>query len=344
MYITKNMTNLKSIFIAACIAGLMHPASGQSVKSRVKPGNSVYELVYNGKNNSVYVATTRGNSNKAAIYQMDASNLAVKDSIVLETGAFGLGINEKTQTLYGTCTRGNAVIAVDLKTNKVVATIQNGQEQSHTREAVVDEKNNKVYVSDVRGGIWVIDGKSNTFSRMISAVGPSVTGLAVDSDRDRLYAISKGKVVFYDLKADAVIDSFPTGADKPINLAIDKKTNRLFISHQGSGSVSVLDAEKGTVIKAIETGEGALGIAYSPEKNYVYVANRGASTTTIIDARDYHVVASVESGSLPNTVVVDKKGNAYVTSRAQGAGRPKPGEKPKPSNDPNGDVVALIGF
>jgi len=330
-------------FLAACFlaAGTAPATFAQTAKKSAKIGDGVYELVYNDKDNQVYVATTRGNSSKPAIYALDAKTMQVKDSIVLETGAFGLGINRKTQTLYGTATRAGAVIAVDIRTKKTIASITNGQEKGHTREVVVNEKTNKVYVSDVSGGVWVIDGKTNTFSHMLKGV-KGATGLTVDTERDRLYAISKSKVVFYDLKTDAVIDSFATGGDRPINLALDTKRNRLLVAHQGSGNVAVLDAADGSVQKTIPAGEGALGIAYSPAGDRIFVANRGAGTVTVIDAAGYSVLANVKSGSFPNTVVVDGKGNAYVSNKAKGGGRPKPGEKPQPSSDPEGDIVTSI--
>lgn len=338
---------MKNIFYTALACaitvGSVNFGNAQSVKKSTKVGDGVYELVFNTKNNGIYVATTRGNIERPTIYQLDANDLSVKDSIVLESAAFGLAINQKTQVLYGTGTRAGAVIAIDIKNKKTIATINNGKEGAHTREAVVDEKNNIVYVSDVKGGVWVIDGHTNRFDRMLNGI-KGATGLTIDSDKSRLYAISQNKVVLYDLKANAVVDSFATGGERAINLALDTKGNRLFVAHQGSGNVTVLDATKGTVLKTIAAGDGALGITFSAVNGKVFVANRSAGTVTVINTKTYDVVANVQSGSLPNTVVVDTKGNAYVSNKANGGGRPKQGEKPKPSNDPNGDILTRIAF
>jgi Uncharacterized conserved protein len=312
---------IKTLIGCLFLAGIGQQLTAQTIKKSTKVGDGVYELVYNEKNNQVYVTTTRGNAEKPTIYALDANTLAVKDSITLESGAFGLGINQKTQVLYGTVTRGAAVIAIDMKTGKTLASITNGLDKGHTREAVINEKSNKIYVSDVGAGVWEIDGKSNTFTRMLNGI-KGATGLAVDGTRDKLFAISKGKVVFYNLKSNAVIDSFSTGAEKAINLALDTKRNHLFVSHQ-TGSVSVLNAENGELLKTIPAGEGALGIVYSAQKDAVFVANRAAGNVTVINAKDYTILATVESGSLPNTVVVDSKGNAFVSNKAQGGGRPQ---------------------
>lgn len=338
---------MKNIFHIS-LAGMLILSFGQqgiaqTVKKSSKIGDGIYELVFNGKNNSLYVASTRGNAEQPVIFQLDAKDLSVKDSIVLSSAAFGLGINEKTQTLYGTGTRAGAVLAIDIKTKKVLATISNGQDGGHTREALVDEKNNKVYVSDVKGGVWVIDGKTNRFSHMLEGIA-GATGLALHAQQQRLFAISKNKVVFYDLKQNAVVDSFATGGDRAINLALDSKRNQLYIAHQGSGNVTVMDADKGTILHTLAAGEGALGIVYHAATDRVFVANRAAGTVTVINAADHSVLNNIPSGSLPNTVAVDAKGNAYVSNKANGGGRPKKGEKPKPSNDPNGDIVTLISL
>lgn len=342
------MKNTLSLITACTVAlGTIQLGHAQTIKKSSKIAESIYELAFNNKNNSLYVASTRGNAEKPTIYILDAGTLAVRDSIVLpESSAFGLAINQKSQVMYTSNTRGPSVYAIDLKTNNVLATITNGLEKGHPREVVVDEANNKVYVSDVGGGIWEIDGKTNKHVQQINAAGPSVTGLAIDSKNNRLFAINfkTSNIVAIDLKTKNVVDSFPSGGEKAINLDFDAKRNRLYIAHTGSGTVSVLDANTGEVLQSIETGKGALGIRYSPANDHIFVANRGAETVTVIDAKNYVVKANLEAGSLPNTIVVDQKGVAYTTHKANGAGRPKQGEKPQPSNDPNGDIVTLIAL
>ncbi|HRQ49728.1 MAG TPA: hypothetical protein PLR74_04280, partial [Agriterribacter sp.] len=182
----------RTVALMVLVTSIGRHAIAQQVTQKVKPGKGLYEIVYSEKSNAVYVASigTRGQEGAGKVYALDPVTLAVKDSIdVSAAPAFGLGLNEKTQTLYTSNTRSNSVHAIDLKSGKVVATITHGKDKSHTREIVVDEKNNRVYVSDVGGGIWVIDGKTNTFSHLIEDAGLSVTGLALNSRKAILYAI-----------------------------------------------------------------------------------------------------------------------------------------------------------
>lgn len=341
---------LPILALLALAAGAVTKATAQKVTQKVKPGKGLYEIVYSEKANAVYVAGigSRGQQGAGKVYKLDPATLAVKDSIdVSAAPAFGLGLNEATQTLYTSNTRGNSVHAIDLKTGRIIATIKHGKDKSHTREIVADEANNKIYVSDVGGGIWVIDGKTNTYSHTIEAAGLSIAGLALDAKKSILYAIDmkSDKIVSYDLKKNTVIDSFPAGSKGAINLVLDAATNRLFVANQGNGDVTVLEAATGKLLQTIVTGKGALGINFSPAKNWVYVANRGEGTVTIIDAATYKVLSTLETGSHPNTVALDKKGNAFVTNKAKSAPRPAPGETPKPQpEDENGDIVTLISL
>lgn len=301
----------------------------QQVEKSSYAGNGIYEAVINDKDGHIYVTGAGSRTQPGgAIYKIDPVDLSIVDSIPLtENPPFGLGLNHKTQIAYTSNTRTNSVSAVDLKTGKLIAVINSGAEKSHTREVLVDEKKNLIYVTDVnkRGSIWVIEGKTNTFSHLIPEVGNTTTGLTFGESTNFIYASNIGDDMIskIDVKAKKVVKSFPSGGESPINIASDGK--RLFVTNQKSGTLTVLDLD-GKLIKSIPTGDGAIGIAYDPVKNRLYSANRQTGTTTIIDADSYEVIADLKTGSHPNNVKVDAKtGTAYVLNKAKG-GRPVEGQ------------------
>lgn len=319
-----------------------HQASAQQVEKSSNAGKGVYEAVISTDDGHIYVtgAGTRANPG-GAIYKISPSDLSIVDSISLkEDPPYGIGINNKTQVVYTTNTRTNSVSAVDLKTGKLIATISNGAEKSHTREVLVDEDNNLVYITDVGkpGSIWVIDGKTHTFSHLIPDTGNTTTGITFGSSKDLIYVTNMGDntIGVIDVKARKLIKSFPSGGESPINVVSDGQ--RLFVTNQKSGTLTVLDTE-GKLIKSIPTGDGAIGVAYDPVKNRIYSANRRTGTTTIIDAANYEVLADLSTGTHPNHVKVDKSGIAYVVNKAKG-GRPVEGEPIVV--DTNGDTITKI--
>lgn len=331
--------------------GFSSETIAQKVSKSERVGQGLYELAVSEKGNAVYVAAAGSRTVPGGkIYKLDAKTLAVTDSIDLKDAPpYGVGINDKTQTLYTSNTRSNSVHAIDLKTKKVIATISNGKEKSHTREVLVDDVNNRIYVSDVgdASSIWVIDGKTNKFVQLIENTGKTTTGLAIDKKKQLLYVTNMGtdEVGVIDLKTNKLSKSFASGGKQPANIIFDDKTDRLFVSNQGSHEVTVLKASTGEVVKTIPVGKGSLGINFDPSKKRIYTANRGSGDVSVIDSESYEVLATLATGSHPNTIVVNKStGSAYVTNKAKmvrrAQGEPAPATPPAP--DLNGDTVSLI--
>lgn len=316
-------------------------ASAQEVAGSAAAGRGVYEAVFS-EDGHLYVTGAGSRTNPGgALYKIDPQNLAILDSISLaENPPYGIGINNKTQVVYTTNTRTNSVSAVDLKTGKLLATITHGGEKSHTREVIVDEYNNLVYISDVGdpSSIWVIDGKTHTFSHLIPNTGKTTTGMTFAGSKDKIYVTNMGEnaVAVIDVNSKKVEKSFPSGGESPINIVSDGE--RLFVTNQKSGTLTVLDKE-GNLIKSIATGAGAIGVAYDAVKNRLYSANRQTGTTTVIDANSYEVLADLPTGSHPNHVKVNAEGVAYVINKTKG-GRPVEGQPVVV--DTNGDTVTRI--
>lgn len=318
----------------------------QKVEKTAPAGKGIYEAVFNSQDGHLYV-TGAGTKNQpgGALYKINPQNLAMLDSIELtENPPFGIGINTKTQVVYTSNTRSNSVSAIDLKTGKLIALIkEQGEEKAHTREVLVDEENNLVYVSVVGkpSKIWVIDGKKNALSHVIENTGQITTGISFAGSNDTLYVTNMGdnEIGIIDLKARKLINSFPSGGESPVNLTSDGQ--RLFVTNQKSGTLTVLTKE-GKLLKSIATGAGALGIAFDATNNRLYSANRMTGTTTIIDAGTYKVLADLPTGSHPNHVKIDPQtGAVYVLNKTKG-GKPVNGEPI--ATDPNGDTVTKISL
>lgn len=331
-----------TVVTAVGLFGSVSVIQAQEVEKSSRAGTGIYEAVISNKDGYIYVtgAGTRTQPN-GALYKIDPISLAIVDSIPLkENPPYGIGINQQTQIVYTTNTRTNSVSAVDLKTGKLLATILNGAEKSHTREVLVDEANNLIYISDVgdSSNIWVIDGGSQKFLRQIENVGKTATGLAFAGDTDKIYVTLLGEnaIAVVDVKSGKVEKTFPSGGEAPVNIVSDGKN--LFVTNQKSGTVTILGKD-GTLIKSIETGAGAIGIAFDPVKNRLYSANRGTGTTTVIDAVTLSVLGDLPTGTLPNHVKVDSSGNAFVINKARSA---RPVEGQPVVADKNGDTITKL--
>jgi YVTN family beta-propeller protein len=345
------MTLLTSMPALAVLGlGVQTAPHAQTIEEKVKVAPGLYQIVYSPSTNTVYVASVgeRGADN-AQIVELDGDTLERKDTIELSVPLYGLGLNEKTQTLYGTDTRAGNVVAIDLETDDVIATIGNS-DGAHVRETVVDEDANLVYISVVGRGdgaadeVWVIDGETNSLSHKIAVDTEQMTGIALDAEGNRVFGTGMGanEIAVVDLEKREVVERWPAGGERPTNAAYDAASGRLFVTNQGTGTLTVLDADDGSLIESIETGAGALSVAFDEDDNRIYVSNRQAGTVSVVDGASYEVVAQLETGTLPQTIAIDYAGDrVYVSNKAQGLGRNAPPDAVPPV-DPNGDTVVLI--
>ncbi|WP_262249941.1 YncE family protein [Parapedobacter soli] len=339
----------KAAMLALTTAASVTLSHAQTLSTSAKVGKGLYEIVVDHNDGAVYVASVgQGDVLGPYIYKLDPKTLAAVDSIALgEAAGFGLGINQKTRTLYTSNTRSNSVHAIDLKTGKVLATISNGEKKSHTREIVVDEKNNKVYVSDVGdpSTVWVIDGKTNRYLYSLEDAGKTATGLAIDGKKGLLYVTAMGdnEVHVYNTKTREKVKSFPSGSESPINIALDKKGNRLFITDSKNSVLTALNASTGELLQKITVGENPIGVTFDAKRNRVYTANRQGKSLTVVDGKTYAVIKDIPTEGLSNTVAVNPKTGAAYLSNKQVSSRVREGQTP-PAPLPNGDTVSLITF
>src|SRR5690625_4510799 len=231
----RSISMKKTVAAAFITAGLFFLTASDSVAQKVvkssPAGVGVYEMVINPQDGFIYTtgAGKRGQEG-GAIYKIDPKNLKLADSILLrENPPFGLGFNASTQTAYTTNTTSGSVSAVSLKSGKLLATIKGPEEKVHTREVIVDEGRNRVYVSIVGdpSSIWVIDGKKNELLYTIDNIGKNATGMAFSKNKDKIYVTLLGsdEIAVVDLASKKVVDQFPSGGEA------DRKSTRLNSSH-----------------------------------------------------------------------------------------------------------------
>lgn len=291
----------------------------------------VYQLVYNPTDRMVYVAGPKKGFNREVenfVYVLSAEDLAVRDSIsVGKYLPFGIALNNRTQTLYVGHSVQNHVSAIDLKSKKQTL-ISNGKEKSKIRELVVDEQRNKVYVSDHGNpSIWEIDGNTNTYSRSLDKEGAYLLGLQVDPERGKVYGTDgkdmKGNVLVYNSESGKLEAEYKTWSYCPLNIAIDKVQNRIFVSQSNDNNVTILDGNTGEIIDKVYVGHDTspIGLVYDQKNNLIYTANRAKQEVAVINAQDYSVIERIPTEGLPNTITLDQEsGTIYVTNKRAGRG------------------------
>jgi prepilin-type N-terminal cleavage/methylation domain-containing protein len=81
----------------------------------------------------------------------------------------------------------------------------------------------------------------------------------------------------------------------PADVAVDPKTNMVYVANAADDSVSVIDGDTDTVVGSpIHVGASPQNITVNPAKNKIYVANANDLTVSVIDGTTQTVVKSLD--------------------------------------------------
>jgi LPXTG-motif cell wall-anchored protein len=115
--------------------------------------------------------------------------------------------------------------------------------------------------------------------------------IVVNPDTGRLYYIDfERDVRVIDTLSDEVLATLPA---KGTTLAINRGTNRLYISDWVSGKVSVVDGATNKLIKEISVGDQPTSIAVNASTNRIYV-NESAPKISVIDGTTNAVIDEID--------------------------------------------------
>src|SRR5437868_10918168 len=193
----------------------------------------------------------------------------------------------------------------------------------------VDEQTGRAFVlsmGDGHGRVSVLDAGNGRLLRTV-AVGTSPVAVAVDERTNRVFVVDAGSgtVSVLDARSGIVMR---TSADHlaPRMVAVDEKTGRVFVTNgagapgqgsvTGGGSVSVLDARRGTVLRIIPVGLAPFALAVDEKRGLVFVANQRDNNVSVLDARTGQSLGTVGVGLSPYAVAVDERTGRVVVANS----------------------------
>jgi len=154
----------------------------------------------------------------------------------------------------------------------------------------VDERSGHVFLPTGHG-IAVLDARSGALWRTVSA-GHPFDAVTVDEQTGRAFVSSAvdNSVSVLDTRGGAVVRIVRAGR-QPHVAAVDARSGRVFIGSQGpfsssnptgAGSMSVLDARDGTILRTISLGD-VTGVAVDARTGRAFVVNRDDRTAPASD-------------------------------------------------------------
>jgi YVTN family beta-propeller protein len=222
---------------------------------------------------------------------------------------------------------GNAVTAIDTKTNSVAATIiippdRNGGSYPYALAVSPDGK--RLYATHRRGdSISVIDTQSNKLVRTIRVSAGEFsllggTAIAVSPGGDKLYVGGAGGTTFAVVTPDTGTVDFPRETHMSMYVtavAVTPDGGRLYFGAQG-GLGFAFDTRKGTFVTSAEitenrrvlnVGPDPASIAVKADGSTVLMTDSGGNTVCVIDTTLHAVLAFLRVGSHPVGIAIDQR-------------------------------------
>jgi len=222
-------------------------------------------------------------SHGTSVVVIDTGKNTVVGEIAPTLGVHGIAVAPELGKAFVSDGRANKAEIVDLKTLKIVASVETGQNP----DAILYEPAHKaVYTFNGRGkSATVIDAVTGTVKATIALPGKPEFAV-VDVKAGRIYnnIEDTSTIVAIDTTTHQVVNTWPIAPGEGASgLAIDLTHHRLFAVCDKM--MVMLDSTTGKVLGTLAIGDGPDAAAYDPGTGYVFAsASDGTMTVAKVDA------------------------------------------------------------
>ncbi len=212
-----------------------------------------------------------------AVVVFDRKTFATVASVPAGTNPDGIAYEPVTRTVWAFNGRSKDVTVIDAASRSVVATIALPGKPEFPQ---ADGKGHVFDNIEDKSVIVELDANNRTLMNTRPVAGcASPSGLAMDQEHSRLFAVCDGKkMAVVDANSGKVL-SLPTIGEDPDAAGYDAKDQLAFSSNGGDGTLTVVDAKNGyKTIETLATQKGARTMAYdsSTDRVYLVAAEYGA--------------------------------------------------------------------
>jgi len=240
--------------------------------------------------------------------QVNILDAATGDSVgyIPDTkGVHGIALAPEFNKGYTSNGRGNNISVFDLKTNQVLKQVDAG---TNPDAIFYDDFSKKVYAFNGRSkDATVVDAATDAVVATIPLGGKPETGVSDGKGKVFVNIEDTNEEVEIDAKTYKVINRWKlTGGEEPSGLAIDRKTDRLFIGCGGNQTMIVLNSTNGKIMGKFTIGD-CDGVAFDPELKLAYSSNNGGNMSVIkeVSADKFVFVENVPTEKGARTIGID---------------------------------------
>lgn len=263
-----------------------------------------------------------------AISVFDPSKRLITSFPILQNQPFGVAVNAVARRVYVTtfATLVGAVIVLDDRDPSAILAlipITTGE----PRGIAVDEATDRIFIAvggdpgkGIPPSLAIIDGKENRLGNSIPFPEGMPAGIGVafnPNDRLVYVAIPTLGVAVFDPETAKFVTLISIvgekGAAGTYGVAVDVRTNLLYVTNRDDNNVSVINLVDFKEIARLQVGRNPEGLGVDSDRGVVYVGNSGDGTVSFIDTGKLSVFATLVVGPTPKAVAVDPtSGRFYV--------------------------------
>lgn len=297
---------LLSVLAIFILPGRLSAQSGTYIadKQIAIPGDGGYDyLNIDEVNHRLYV------SHGTAVDVIDLETEKVIGTIDKMQGVHGIAVANEFNMGFISDGRANAVVAFDLKTLKIIATIP--IDGKGPDAIIYDSYSKRVFsFNGASKNASVIDAKE------LKQIGSVDLGgqpeFAVPDGKGKMYnnLEDKNSLNIIDTRTLKVVQNYslaPCGA--PTGIALDSKNGRVFSVCRENKGLTVTDIKTGKVIATLPIGAGVDAVVYDAEKQLVMASN-GDGTASIYKQSSpdkYVLVQTLQTSTRAKTMTLDTK-------------------------------------
>jgi DNA-binding beta-propeller fold protein YncE len=334
--------NLKIAVAAIILASATWSAAADlKVQTRYAvPGNEGWDYItVDSGGRRIYVA------HSVRVNVLNADTGAVVGTIEDTPGVHGIAIAGKLKHGFTSNGKEDKVSMFDTESLKLIKKIDVG---GGPDGIYYDSGSQRVFTNNHHThDITAIDAATGNVAGTVKVEG---NGEGAATGKDGLIYVAledKNEIAVFDPKTLEVKRHIALdGVTGPTGLAMDKKSNRLFVGGH-SKTMQVLDAESGGKIASFPTGSGTDAAGFDAENKRVFFSNGEGNLTVIQEksADEYTPLDPVTTQQSAKTMVFDKKtGRIFLPAATMvPVPAPDPSQKPKHKVQDGTFCILVVG-
>src|SRR5258708_27370048 len=211
--------------------------------------------------------------------------------------SMGVGVNPTTHKTYAVDEPNGSVVVMNIS----AGTTQTVKVGANPISLAIDRAVNKIYAANTgSGNISVIDGVSDAVVKTIPGEAHPYA-IAVNEATGTVYVTNtySNAVTVIDVRTDKAHPLNVGGAD---GVAIDSRTNVIFLTHYEDPEIRIVDAATGAVRK-VAVGPHIWGIVFDEGSDSLYLAHTGTAEVVSLNEKTL-AVHTIPVGQIPCAVAV----------------------------------------